>query len=318
LNKIGASIGLALKEHSQKIMRVCHDRDSSKHKKAIEMSAFDQAPANIVSAIENADIVILAVPIDEIQETIEIIAPKLKPGAVVLDTSILKVGVMEWAGKLLPEDSYFISFHPTLNPNYFSEQSNDISYAHPDLFQKSYFLIANSPNTDGDAIKLAADLSKYLGSSPYFADPYEIDGIVAGTEILPRILPAAYIHSIANQPGWNDKQRIAGNTFFGMAETINGQQEREIFGLSSKINKDNTIRVINNLIYSLMDYRDFLESENWEKVQEYIQSAQKIHDDWKVNRNRANWDNLTDMSDVPSSGDFFLKLVGFGKKRKKL
>jgi len=130
LNKIGVSIGLALKENPQLITRFCHDRDSSKHKKVLEMAAFDQAPGSITSAIENADIVILSVPVDEVRDTIETISPKLKPGVVLMDTSPLKVGILKWVNEILPEDSYFISFHPTLNPKYFSEQSMDFSFAH--------------------------------------------------------------------------------------------------------------------------------------------------------------------------------------------
>jgi len=317
LNKIGVSIGLALKENPQLITRFCHDRDSSKHKKVLEMAAFDHAPGNITSAIENADIVILCVPVDEIRDTVESISPKLKPGVVLMDTSPLKVGILEWVNDILPEDSYFISFHPTINPKYFSDQSMDISFAHEDLFKNSYIIIANSSTTDGDAIKLASDLSKMIGSSPYFADPVEIDGIIAGTEILPRILPAAFIQSIASQPGWKETQKIASNAFYGLSEFVNLQQEREFFGVSMQINKENTIRIINNLMYSLIDFRDLLESEKWDEIDKYIKTAKETQSNWKINRERANWDNLNDYSEVPSSGDFLLKMIGFGKKRKK-
>ena len=317
LNKIGVSIGLALKDHSQQIVRIGHDRENSKQKKAMELGAFDQTPGNIFASIENADIIILSIPVDEIRETIETIALKLKPGVVIMDTSPIKKSVLDMTNELLPEDSYFISFHPTLNPKYFSEQSMDLVYAHNDLYKNSYIIITNSEKTDGDAIKLASDLSRFIGSSPYFADPFEIDGLIAGTEILPNIIVAAYVHSLASQPGWKECQKIAGNSYYGLSESIHNLMERELFGESAKLNKENTIRAINNLMYSLQDMRELMENDDWEDLQKFISDAKNTQSDWKSNRNRADWDNLSDYSEVPSSGEFLLKMIGFGKKRKK-
>ena len=317
LNKIGVSIGLALKNHSQQIIRYGHDRENSKQKKALELGAFDQTPGNIFATVENADIIILSVPVDEIRETIETIAPRLKPGVVIMDTSPIKKSVLDMTAELLPEDSYFISFHPTLNPKYFSEQSVDLANAHDDLFKNSYIIITNSEKTDGDAIKLASDLSRFIGSSPYFADPYEIDGLIAGTEILPELIFAAYIHSLASQPGWKECQKIAGNSYYALSEPIHNLMERELFGESAKLNKENTIRAINNFMYSLRDMRELMENGDWDELHEYFSDAKNTQSDWKNSRIRADWDNLNDYSEVPSSGDFLLKMIGFGKKRKK-
>jgi len=317
LNKIGVSIGLALKNHTQEIRRFGHDRENSKQKKALELGALDQTPGSIYDAIESADIIILSVPIDEIRETIETISPKLKPGVVIMDTSPLKISILKMMDDILPEDSYFISFHPTLNPKYFSESSMDLDYAHDDLFKNSFIIITNSPKTDGEVIKLASDLSKFVGSSPYFADPFEIDGLISGTEILPKLIVAAYIHSLASQPGWKESQKVASNSYFEMSEIIHHLLEREHFGESAKYNKENTIRVLNNLLSSLIDMREFIENDEWDELQKFIGDAKNSQTDWKNNRNRADWDNLNDYSEVPSSGDFLLKMIGFGKKRKK-
>jgi len=80
LERIGCSIGLALKEHTQKITRVGHDRKDPNNKKALELGAIDKATGNIKDAVVAADIVILAVPVDEIKETIEVISNDLKAG----------------------------------------------------------------------------------------------------------------------------------------------------------------------------------------------------------------------------------------------
>ena len=317
LSKIGVSIGLALKEHTDKIVRVGHDRNPSNHSKAKEINAFDQVPGKITTAVEEADIIILAVPLDEIQDTIEFIAPMLKPGAVLMDTSPVKVGINKIVEQFLPEDRYFVSFQPTLNPKYLHETSNSLEFAHEDLFNNSQIVITNSPSSDGDAVKLAADLTKFLGANPFFADPYEIDGLVAASVLLPKLISAAYIHSVIDQPGWREGKKIAGTAFYSITENIRNLDEREEFGLGSKLNKENTIRTINDLMYALKDLRELIENDESKELQMWFDKALTERNSWENERYKANWDNFEDYSDVPTSGDFLKHMLGFGKRRKK-
>lgn len=316
LERIGCSIGLALKEHTQKITRVGHDRKDPNNKKALELGAIDKATGNIKDAVVAADIVILAVPVDEIKETIEVISNDLKAGAVLLDTSILKNEVAGWVKEFVPEDRYFVSFQPTLNPLYLSEPLNDIQYAHADLFHKSMIVITSPPKTDGDAIKLASDLAFYLGSSPYFADPHEVDGITTGTEILPELLASTYINLITSQPGWREGQKIASHSFADLSGSILNAPEREMFGQAIQGNKDNTIRMLNEMMIGLRNVREIIENEEWDELHKLISLARERHGDWLYNRNKANWENSANYDEIPSSGDFFLHMIGFSKKKK--
>ena len=318
LGKIGTSLGLALKDHKDKILRVGHDRNQSNHSKVKELDAFDQTPVKISSAVEDADIVILALPIDEIKDTIEIIAPYLKPGAVLMDTSPLKIGVLKFIEQFLPEDRYFVTFHPTLNPDFLHENSNTLDFARQDLFNNSHIVITNSTSTDGDAVKLAADLAKYIGANPLFADPHEIDGLVASSVYLPKLVSAAFIHSLSEQPGWREGRKIAGTAFYSMTENVKYLDERELLGSGALLNKANTIRTINDLMYALKDLRELISNDDAEGLQKWLGDALEEREAWERDRKKANWDNFEDYSDVPSSGDFIKHMLGFGKKRKKI
>lgn len=316
LEKIGVSIGLALKNHSQQITRIGHDRKNANNKKALELEAFIKTPAHLHDAVVDADIVVLALPVDEIRETLEVITPDLKPGAVLMDTSFIKNEVIAWVKELLPEDRYFIGFQPTINPIYLAEPQNDIAFAHEDLFQNAYILISNPSKMDGEAIKLAADLAKYLGASPYFVDPYEIDGINAGTEILPQMITAAYINLLTGRAGWREAQKVAGHAFFNQSEPIHDFSEREQFGVAARLNKENSVQLINEMLISLRDIRDLIQNDQWDELHNQIKNAQQVQTDWKASRAKANWDNLDDTRDIPSTGDFFRQMVGIRKKRK--
>src|SRR5512138_4030418 len=104
LNQIGASIGLALAKVKDQVTRIGNDREPTIARQAEKAGAVDKTVFNLPSAVREADVVILALPVDEIRETIEIIAQDLKPGSVMIDTSPVKGPVLEWVKELLPGD----------------------------------------------------------------------------------------------------------------------------------------------------------------------------------------------------------------------
>ena len=117
LGQIGASIGLALAKIKDQAIRIGNDREPGIARQAEKSGAVDKTMINLPSAVKDADIVILALPVDEIRETMEVIAQDLKPGVVLIDTSPVQGGLLQWAQELLPgNDRYFVALTPSLNP----------------------------------------------------------------------------------------------------------------------------------------------------------------------------------------------------------
>lgn len=314
--KIGTSIGLALKNHTNEIHRTCFDRIPANSKHAHDMQAFDQISLRINDCVENADVVILAIPVDELLITIDTISPYLKSGSILIDTSPIKISIKNYIEDKLPEDRYFLSFFPTINPAYIHEGENSPEFAHEDLFCNSIIVLTGSERTSNEALKFGTDLSKYLGAQVLFADPYEVDGLLAATEILPKLISSAYIHAVMDQPGWKEGRKLTNNAFNSVTQLITHLDEREDLGRSAEFNKENTIRTINNMIYSLKTIRDLLQTENSSAIQEWYQESLDNHKKWSEERNLAAWNKIPGKEDIPSSADFFKNLLGFGKKRK--
>lgn len=65
LGQIGTSIGLALAKQKESILRVGHDKESKTARTAKKMGAVDKVFINLFSAVENADFIVLALPLDQ-------------------------------------------------------------------------------------------------------------------------------------------------------------------------------------------------------------------------------------------------------------
>lgn len=316
LGRIGNSIGLALAAHKDQVLRVGSDSLPLAERAAARLNAFDQIKHNLPEAVEKAEVVVLACPVDEIRKTLEIIAPELKPGAVVIDTSPLKVKVTEWAQELLPPERYFISMTPTLNPEHLESLADGPEVAHADLFKNGLMVITNPPATDSNALQLAADLATLLGSTPYFGDAWEADGLLAASHMLPKLLAAALTNAVTDQPGWQEGRKLAGGPFALATGSVLDLDEAKSFGQAALDNRENTLRVLDNLLAELETLRATLAGQDGEALAKWLEHARQKRQEWWAQRKLANWGAPARAEPLPTSGEVLGRLIGLGKRKK--
>jgi len=314
LEQIGASIGLALAGKTEQLLRVGNDRSNGVARQAEKMGAIDKIQHNLPSAVAQADLVILALPVDEIQDTIKVIAQDLKPGAVVIDTSPVKVVTTAWARAALPEERYFVAFTAGLNPDYLAETVSGIDAAHADLFQNSLIFITVPPNTNPDAVKLATDLASLLGATPLFADPYESDGLIAASHTLPKLMAAALLNSTTGQPGWIEGRKLAGRDYARATDPAVNLDERKQLGQSALLNRDNVLRAMDNFSEAWHALREAIASDNAESLTGLLTKAQEERMAWWKARSTLRWDRPEERTQLPSSGQMLGRLVGLRPK----
>ncbi len=116
LGLIGASAGLALRRHADRVTVIGHDLDPSIAGAAKKAGAVDRTEWNLINAISRADRVLLALPLDQVCDTLKAIAQDLKPGCVIVDTADVKVPANAAAAAVLPKGVHFVGGHPILIP----------------------------------------------------------------------------------------------------------------------------------------------------------------------------------------------------------
>lgn len=318
MGRIGTSIGLALTQYKAEINRVGLDRDPDRAQKALKRGAIDRVMVNLPAAVEKADVVMLAIPVDEIQETLEVIAPCLKSGAVVIDTAPIKVPLANIASKLMPEERYYVSMVPTLNPDCLHPTEKGIDAARDDLFKNSLMAVTSMPHTHPDALKLACDMGVLMGALPFFADAHEFDGLNASSGLLPSLISAAYVNALTRQTGWREGRKLAGQAFYEASLQLDSIPEREKYGMTAMMNSENTIRVLDNLLASLTEMRSYLAANDQEGLQTFIEEAHTSRKEWLRHRKNNDWDHVIDNPPMPSTKDIFMRWLGvFGRPKNK-
>lgn len=317
LGQIGTSVGMALAEHKDLVYRVGHDRDIGIARRAEKMGALDKVMLNLPAAVRKADLVLLALPIDQIRETMELISADLKEGAVVMDTGPVKEVAAAWSAEVLPAERYYVGLTPVLNPAYLHEVDSGVGAAHPDLFRGGMIAIVTPPRTPSEAIKLAADLARLLGSTPFFADPLEMDGLMAATHILPQLMAAALLNVTIDQPGWREGRKVAGRAYAEVTGPIVHPTEAKTLRTSALLNSENVLRMLDSVIASMQAIRNDIASNNVEALDERLARARRGREEWWQQRLTADWTGGENHAmETPTASEWFGRLLGIGRKPK--
>ena len=318
LGQIGTSIGLALSEHKDEIIRVGHDLDIVTARQAENIGAVDRVAVNIPSAVESAKVVLLSVPSNQVYDTLEIIAPHLPEGCVVLDTAPIKQSAFAWAQELLPAKRYYVGLIPVINPDYLDEVKRGQDAAHADLFDKGLVAIASPHSTHPDAIQLAGDLTRLIGANPLFVDPAEIDGLMAATHILPQFLAALMVNNTINKPGWKDGRKIAGRAYAQSTKLTAILDDAGSLCEAALSNPENTVRVLEDAVTGIRAYISDIENGDRKALQARLDSAQKGRQQWWQERMSGDWLSLEGLPKVeyPTPSSIFGRLFGSRRRPK--
>jgi prephenate dehydrogenase len=314
LGQIGTSIGLALSEHKDLVRRIGNDADNNIARQAEKMGAIDQVIFNLPSAVRQADLVILALPVDEIKEVLEIISQDLKEGVVIIDTSPAKEKVAEWAAELLPAERHLVGWTPTIHPNYLFENTFGIEAAHADLFKDCLIFITTPPETIAPAIKLASDLTTLVGGKPFFADVSEVDGLVAATTLLPQLTAIALTNTVVDQPGWREGRKISGSPFAMGTAPLQSIEGKKDIAQAARHNRENMVRLIDTMVASLSSIRQAIQEDDAETINNWMNHALEERSLWISQRKSNDWNRIDHpTTPLPTASEVLGRLVGIRK-----
>ena len=182
LGLIGTSILHAINTKQKEGVTTFAYDVNSKHREIVsEMKIATFVCDKIHDAINDADLVILAVPVGSMKSVAKSITSSLKEGATVTDTGSTKNSVINDVNPYIPMNVNFIPSHPLAGTEYSGPKSGFSS-----LFENRYWLIVNDEETC--QTKKLANFFKSLGSIVETVSAEYHDKILAITSHLPHLI----------------------------------------------------------------------------------------------------------------------------------
>ncbi|MDO9572841.1 MAG: prephenate dehydrogenase, partial [Candidatus Omnitrophota bacterium] len=205
---IGGSLGLALKREHLTTQIIGFNKHKENAIRALKIGAIDYIGSSL-DTTQDADLIILATPVDTIIDIMFKISPKLKKDCIVIDVGSTKENIVKKLSKLTPN---FVGCHPLAG-----SEKKGIKNAKSDIFNDSICIITSSARTKRNALKKIELLWQKLGAKTIMMHPKQHDQILSFTSHLPHIVAFSLMGVIPNKflnvssGGLKDTTRIAAS-----------------------------------------------------------------------------------------------------------
>jgi prephenate dehydrogenase len=220
---IGGSFALALRKYTTEMRITGWDRPDIVAE-AESRGAIDAASsADLAPALENADLVYIALPIGATLDLLPEIARLAAPNALITDACSTKVRIAEDAADLFPDDStkLFLAGHPMAG-----RELAGIAHANADLFRdNTYALIGASSDQNDPRISAFVKILEKIGARPIWLGAQQHDYAVGLASHLPQLAAvalASFLYDHLDEhglpitlagPGLRDSLRLAGSPY---------------------------------------------------------------------------------------------------------
>jgi prephenate dehydrogenase len=182
---IGGSIGLRTKAAQHIGTVVGHDLPEVLEE-ALQRGAIDRGAGDLAEAVADADLVVLAVPVEEAVRLLPTVLRVAKPEAVVTDTCPVKAELLRIAGQVDNARAIYVGGHPLAGSD-----RQGIANADADLFESAYWLLTPHAETAPAAKESLSWWVRILGAYPVVLDAELHDRIMAVTSHVPFVVALA-------------------------------------------------------------------------------------------------------------------------------
>ena len=238
---IGGSFALALKKCKAVEHVVGVGRSRSNLLAARRLGIIDEIATDSATAVKNADLVLLAVPLGQTAAVLAQIAPHLASHTVVTDAGSTKRDVIAHARRYLGNAfARFVPAHPIAGTEKSGAQA-----AFADLYQGRNLIVTPEPQTDARALRLVTAAWTRVGMRVITMQAGEHDRVLALVSHLPHMLSFALVDQIA---GYADASMLFKHTGGGFRDTT------RIAGSSPEMWRDICLANRDALLPALDDY----------------------------------------------------------------
>ncbi len=264
---IGGSIALALKEKglAQKILGVEASKEHAQQ--AIKLGLVDEI-VELDKAIGQSQLIILAIPVNAVEELLPSILDKVE-SQVVMDVGSIKNGILSGI-KQHPKRSRFVATHPMWGTEYSGPKA-----AVRGAFAGKATVICDKEASAADAAELVEHLYQQLGMHLVYMNAEEHDVHVAYVSHISHITSFALANTVLEKE--REEDAIFELASAGFESTVRLAKSNAAMWVPVLMqNRENVLDVLNEHLSQLRKFKACLEKENYEYLQELIENANKI------------------------------------------
>lgn len=216
---VGGSLARAVRRVGFAKEIVGYGRNLGNLKLAVELGIVDHAEVRIEAAVQDADLILISVPVGAMTEVFSRVAGKISRETVVTDVGSVKISVIQAAREALSQEEFarFVPGHPIAG----TEQSG-VAASREDLFLGHQIILTPEVDTSRGAVEVVRSMWEAVGGVVRLLDADRHDAVLAASSHFPHVLAYALVDMLVRRDdhrdifdfaagGFRDFTRIAGS-----------------------------------------------------------------------------------------------------------
>ncbi len=269
---LGGSVALAARAKGSAKRIVIWARRPEVRQALLDAKLGDVIAESPEAAAAEAQLVVIASPVDAIAALARQVAGHLPHGAVLTDVGSVKSDIARDGHAALRGRGHFVGAHPMAG----SERTG-WEHGSATLFEGRTCFVTPLPETDPRAIKTVADFWRSLGAKVVNVTPADHDRIVAHISHLPQVLASSLgAFLAAKDPAWRD---YAGN---GLRDTTRiAGSDPELWRTILQQNRTEILASLQNFQGELASFEQALARQDWDAVTSVLARGKQFRDGFR-------------------------------------
>lgn len=267
LGLIGGSLGLRLRELGIEV--VGWDASSDHLEEASSMGIIDSKSESLLSSIQGAKWIFLAIPVHEIERILPGLLDELDEDQCVVDLGSTKQGIVD-AVKDHPKRQLFLAAHPIAGTEYSGPAA-----ALKDLFKGKNMIICDEEKTRNDFVTDFRELMRDIDLNVTSLSAEDHDKHLAFVSHLSHAIAFSLSQTVLEEE--REDNRILDLAGSGFDSTVRlAKSSPEMWGPIFFHNKKRVLEAIDRFSEKLSQMRDQIESNSEEELDLFLNEARKI------------------------------------------
>jgi prephenate dehydrogenase len=278
---MGGSFALALRK-ARLVHHITGFSASEKtRQRAVELGVIDQACSSVAEAVQDADLVLLAVPVGAMHSSFAAMRDAMAPQALLMDVGSTKCDVIAAAQANLGERlNCLVPAHPIAG-----KEVAGIEHAEANLYEERRTILTPLPQNSIRQIKMASEVWTAIGSHVSQMTPEAHDATFAAVSHLPHLLAFAAVNALTAQPQGSAFLEMAGPGFrdFSRIAASDPAVWRDILSA----NRDEVLTQMAHFRAALDQFENTLKQDDTAALQQLIQQASSVRSAWTLQAGNA-------------------------------
>jgi prephenate dehydrogenase len=264
---IGGSLAIGLREKRMATRVTGVDSNREHQQKALQLGLVDEIK-DLNEAVENSDLVILAVPVDACLTLLPYVLDRTEK-QIVIDTGSTKKALIDKVA-LHPKRNRYVATHPMWGTEYSGPEA-----AQKTAFTDKAVVICDKEKSDADAVQVIVRMYKKLGMHVLYMESEAHDVHTAYVSHISHITSFALANTVLEKE--KEEDAIFELASGGFESTVRlAKSNPSMWVPIFRQNRENVLDVLNEHISQLRKFKACLEKENYEYLQELIVHANEI------------------------------------------